>query len=391
MSEASEQPRIPENTEFGALIGTADESIALSTEGDGVCHDANPSSTQENEDWEDDLQNLGDFDSELEEQFYQAPTVEIGDKRLTDAAIIASVVASLSPGTALFFARPCLRGILLNLLLAFGVFAIACICNVWALFPVPLVVAWGIVVIMVWVAGFVHTLKTPLFDVRFGESWRQGMMAFGAFWMPLILSFCLSTQFGFQRTWMSNDTMMPSMKRGDIILVDQSAYRKNDPTYGDLVLVEERFTEQGTEQRRAYFGRIIALPGDNVQLFGVQPAVNGKQLTQYLRQFEADVYDRNILSYELPYGTETDEQLREPDKWYPVMAPNQLLLSQTNMITLENGYYYILEDNRKSGRKRTRTSYGSIIHRSEIKGQPQYVIYNTLDDNPFERYGIALR
>ncbi|MBQ8037995.1 MAG: hypothetical protein IJ268_13475, partial [Proteobacteria bacterium] len=80
-----------------------------------------------------------------------------------------------------------------------------------------------------------------------------------------------------------------------------------------------------------------------------------------------------------------------PDDWYAVLSPNQLLFSETNTVQLEDGYYFILEDNRVAERSRTRSSYGSIVHRSEIRGRPQYVIYNTEAEHAFDRYGLALR
>ena len=73
------------------------------------------------------------------------------------------------------------------------------------------------------------------------------------------------------------------------------------------------------------------------------------------------------------------------------MMPQELLFSHTNSVRLEQDYYYVLEDNRTSGLGHVRTSYGFIVHRSEIQGRPKYIIYNTDQPDHFARYGLAVR
>lgn len=335
---------------------------------------------------------LSDVDmDDVETKFYTAPTVELDRENLNALMTAASVTAFLSPGTAFFLGKKRIYGAIVNLAVTVFVLIISVLAVLIDFFPVPLYVALFVLVIICWGIGFFHTFNCRLPNVRPAEPWIQVSLAVLTFWFPFACAFYLVSGFVLQRTWMSNDTMKPGMMRGDLILVDKHAFTSRDPDYGDLVLIEEKFNDNEIIRKRAFFGRVIAKPQDRVQLYGVQPAVNGVSLTQLHRQTENGIYDRNILTYELPYGTALSENLEEPDKWYPVYAPNQLLFSQTNIITLEDDYYFVLEDNREVKRDRVRSSYGSIVHRSEVKGQPRYIIYNTQSRKPFERYGLHLR
>ncbi|GEM_PF-3294518 len=321
--------------------------------------------------------------------FYEAPTVEFEQDQTTISAYILGFAA---PGAFLCVHHRMPLGIGLNLLLASLFLTMPLLSLFTGIFPVPIILSVCVLLIACWFYGIVYVVRHPPKLHRIFDSWAHAGIAFLSFWLPLFICFYLSVNCIWQRTWMGNDTMMPGMQKGDIVLVDKMAYHRQDPTYGDLVLIEERIEDNGVFRRRAFFGRIIALPGDEVQLYGFHPSVNGKTLQQFYARRDEDIIDRSIVMYELPHGIETSgDPILEPEKWYPVLAPNQLLFSQTNVVTLENNYYYILEDNRDSNRDRTRTSYGSIVHRSEICGRPQYILSNTLSDHRFSRYGIVLR
>ncbi len=321
--------------------------------------------------------------------FYEAPTVEMQPK---EASLVSYLLGFLSPGTFLSVQVRTIHGVNLNFGLSVLFLAIPVICVLTGLFPVPLLCVPVILLLSIWGYGIWRTIRRPVQELRPLEFWAQAGLAFLSFWLPFSLSFFLSSNYVLQRTWMGNDTMSPGMHRGDIVLVDRLAYHMAEPEYGDLVMVEEEVRTKNSHTIRAFFGRVIAMPGDSVQLNGVRPNVNGKNLTQYYQRSDNDVFDRPVVNYELPYSRkEHEDPGTEPANWYPVLATNQLLFSQTNQVTLDAEYYYILEDNRDSGNERVRSSYGSIVHRSEIIGRPRYVIYNTESEQSLSRYGIALR
>ncbi|MBQ1925220.1 MAG: signal peptidase I [Proteobacteria bacterium] len=306
--------------------------------------------------------------------------------------ISVALLGFLSPGTYLTLKNRIASGLLLNLGLSVGCLVVPLVCVMTGLFPVPLAVALAIGLSASWIYSIVRVFNDPPLRLRPLQAWGQAGFAFITFWLPCLLCFLISATTILQRTWMGNDSMAPGIIKGDIILVDRHAYWRDDPAYGDLVLVEELVKNDSGVRKRAFFGRIIAKPGDSVQLHGYHPSVNGKDLVHYAKRDDAQNEQPARLVYELPFGTEVPEsETDSPGDWYPVMSPSQLLFSETNVVELEAGYYFILEDNRVLDRNRTRTSYGSIIHRSEICGRPQYVIYNTEAEHSFERYGLALR
>lgn len=98
------------------------------------------------------------------------------------------------------------------------------------------------------------------------------------------------------------------------------------------------------------------------------------------------------IAYEIPFATSwharTDD---EPSKWYPVRLPSKSLFSQTNALTLDGEFYYVLEDNRDTFNDRIRNSYGAIVHRREIKGKPIFIFYNTESDDIWQRFRLAVR
>lgn len=326
-----------------------------------------------------------DVDAIDRDFLHESPTLEMSRAHANTTILLGF----LSPGTFLSLEGKSGLGAVVNLVIA-SLFLLGPWLSVHTgLFPIPLFFVAMVVCVSVWIFSIcrVFFVTSP----RMRTHWAQTSFAFLTFWLPLMLCFYVSSTSILQRTWMGNDTMRPELLRGDFVLVDRHAFEHRDPSYGDLVLVEESVRDNNSTRTRAFFSRIIACPGDRVQLNGVHPVVNGESLDRYLQRDEQEVYDRPIVIYELPYQTSTTDPAQEPENWYPILHSNQLIFSQTNSVTLEPGYYYVLEDNRDSSRERVRTSYGAIVHQREIHGQPRYVIYNNLVDNGWERYGLRLR
>lgn len=314
------------------------------------------------------------------------------EPRPEDIGVSVSMLGFLSPGTHLSLGESVAKGVLLNLGISFGCVAVPLICVLTGLFPVPLAGSLAVFLVASWIYSIIRVFNHPPMSLRPLQVWAQAGFAFITFWLPCLLCFLLSANFILQRTWMGNDSMSPGIQKGDIILVDRHAYWTDDPAYGDIVLVEELVKNESGVRKRAFFGRIIAKPGDSVQLHGYHPSVNGRDLPHYIAREAEHAEQLSTLVYELPFGISEPENSEDmPDDWYAVLSPNQLLFSETNTVQLEDGYYFILEDNRVAERSRTRSSYGSIVHRSEIRGRPQYVIYNTEAEHAFNRYGLALR
>ncbi|MBQ9394495.1 MAG: signal peptidase I [Proteobacteria bacterium] len=324
-----------------------------------------------------------------DEGFHSAPTVEMLPE---NNAVATCILGFLSPGTHLSVRGKISLCLCVNLSLAMLFITGPLLCHWTGLFPVPILIMSVVLVLMCWMYSVVQVFRhPPVMSGRF-EPWAHAGLAFLSYWLPLAVCFFMSSNFVTQRTWLGNDTMNPSMMSGDYILVDKLAYRRTAPEYGDPVLVEESWQENNTLKRRAFFARIIAKPGDSVQLSGYVPHVNGKPLSQFHKTSDNSVYERPIVTFELPHHVTTPENIEtEPEKWYPVITTNQLLFTQTNTVKLDPDYYFVLEDNRDPKRERVHESYGSIVKRNEIHGRPVYIIYNNKIENGFSRYGLAVR
>lgn len=271
-----------------------------------------------------------------------------------------------------------------DLLLALSFFVVPALGQALGLYPVPIFAALVTLLLACWIAGVTHCVRAPA-QALFTDGVHCRVAAVAAicvFWLPLFLSLFLCSKLVVQRAWMGNDTMNPGMERGDVILVDRMAYRFRAPVYGDLVLVEELSDSGVTRHERAFFGRVIACPGDEIQLIGGQPLVNRRRLEQYIRR-DANRLAPQTIAYEVPHGVSGSP---EPARWYPVLTATQTLGSPTNSVRLDPGIYYVLEDNRSLDRE----VYGAFVHIREIQGRPQYIVYNTLKKS-FSRSGIAIR
>lgn len=302
------------------------------------------------------------------------------------------LIAMLSPGSSAIHHQQYRFGIGINLLYiaAFAVFFLAL--GTFHFFPVPWLLFLIIVLASLWFGVFLSYRHFP--SQIFPNRWLlQINIALSSFWFPLLMLSFLGVQYVMQHTYISSESMQPNIYAGDLVLVDRSIYFQRQPDYGDLVMIEE-FDRNKNTTKRAFFGRIIALPGDIIQLQGVQPFVNNKQLAQYYPKDEKTYLGTQHLAFELPANIEpnSDYPNTEPPKWYPILAPEQMLFSMTETLTLEGDFYFILGDNRGSKDNRTQqVGYGSIVHRSKIKGQPRYVLYNTNLKDGYKRFGLRLR
>lgn len=296
----------------------------------------------------------------------------------------------LSPGTGLCMTHRGKVGVHVNMLLAWSVALLPAVAALLDIFPVYVCLLSVVMILAVWIGSMVHVIAHASLDTEAQSPWRQAGVAFLSFWFPLVVAL-YAGGIVVQCAWVSNDAMLPGMEKGDIIFINRTSYRRENPHHGDLVWVEERVREGGQVRQKSFLGRVIGCPGDEVQLFGMQPSVNGERLQQFMQRADLETWRPNTVAYEIPFGVAVSDEMSEPAQWYPVVISRRLLYSSTNAVKLEADYYYILEDNRDAGDERSRRSYGSIVHRREIHGQPQFVLYNSESESFFSRYNVRLR
>ena len=151
-------------------------------------------------------------------------------------------------------------------------------------------------------------------------------------WGILIAVLCLVVYAGLyiwsQRTQVSGNSMYPSLSDGDILLVDRVGYHLLAPDRFDLVIFPSRYNE-GT----SYIRRIIALPGETVQVMNGDIYVNGALL-------------------ENPY---VDLKIAQPGR-------------ASELITLGQDEFFVLCDNTDASGDSREPTIGNV-KRAEIRGR----------------------
>jgi len=132
-----------------------------------------------------------------------------------------------------------------------------------------------------------------------------------------------------------NVSMLPTYREGDLIIVNKLAYTFGQPQRGDVIVLyapgngsRPAFDPFFTQHTTQFIKRIIAIPGDTVEVKNGQVFVNGNQLNE-------------------PY-------IKEPPRYY---YPEQIIPS---------GEYFVLGDNRNSSND---SHTGWLVPRNDIIGK----------------------
>lgn len=101
-------------------------------------------------------------------------------------------------------------------------------------------------------------------------------------------------------------SMMPTLRVGDMLLVNKRAYIKKQPELGDIIVFEHPQTQE------LFVKRVVAQPGDTVMVLGPKIFVNGSALetiqsttpmTQWGETWKDQKIDEKILSNGTIYHT----------------------------------------------------------------------------------------
>ena len=136
--------------------------------------------------------------------------------------------------------------------------------------------------------------------------------------------------------------MADTLSNGDQILVNRFIYKVTDPKPNDLIV----FLPNGNEKSHYYVKRVIAVPGDTVQIKSGAVYVNGE-----LFEEEVDVYameEEGLESYE---------------------------------IKLEEDEYFVLGDNRNNSEDSRYANIGNVKKEYMI-GKAWFVV------SPFKKFGF---
>ena len=134
--------------------------------------------------------------------------------------------------------------------------------------------------------------------------------------------------------------MYPTLQEGDSLILDRISYRIVRPERGDIIVFPSRYQE-GVR----YIKRVIALPGETVQIINGKIYVNGQ------------------------VQEEPDQELIDQ----PGLAARQIQLAEDE--------YFVLGDNRSDSSDSREPGVGNV-KRSEIEGKVWLRIW------PLKRIGI---
>lgn len=137
-------------------------------------------------------------------------------------------------------------------------------------------------------------------------------------------------------------SMSPQLEDGDEVLIDRFFYKFISPKAGDIIA----FLPNGNTNTHYYIKRVVAVPGDTVQIKDGRVYVNGEELEEEI------------------------EAARMED---PGLAENE--------ITLAEDEYFVLGDNRNNSEDSRYASIGNV-KKDHITGEAWMVVY------PFDRIGL---
>ncbi|EOS21458.1 signal peptidase I [Lachnospiraceae bacterium 3-1] len=153
--------------------------------------------------------------------------------------------------------------------------------------------------------------------------------------MTLVLSvgFCISVV---------GPSMSPTLENGEKILVNRIGYKLFDPKRNDLIV----FLPNGNEKSHYYIKRVIALPGDRVQINEGTIYINGEPL---------------------------EEKVAVSAIENPLLAEDEIVIGEDE--------YFVLGDNRNNSEDSRYASIGNV-KKEHIVGKAWCIV------SPWSRFGL---
>jgi len=160
---------------------------------------------------------------------------------------------------------------------------------------------------IVW--GLWRTAPARRFTVELLDS---GLIAF-------ILVFLVIRPFVVQAFFIPSESMVPTLRPQDRILVNKFIYRLNEARRGDIIVFEAPPEAREGDAKRDFVKRLIGLPGDLIEIkSGDGVYINGRRLVE-----APDVALPNYSWPEDDARRPTSEPYRVPEGYYFVLGDNR--------------------------------------------------------------------
>ncbi|MEG0962864.1 MAG: signal peptidase I [Lachnospiraceae bacterium] len=170
---------------------------------------------------------------------------------------------------------------------------------------------------------------------------REIVLWIGEIAFVMVIAVMLVTFIGFRITVVGS-SMSPTLESGEEILVNRFVYKLFTPKQNDLIV----FLPNGNEKSHYYVKRVIATPGDTIQVKAGLVYVNGKVFEEKVK----------VSAIENPLLAETEITVREDE-------------------------YFVLGDNRNNSEDSRYASIGNI-NKNYIVGKAWYRIA------PWKKFGF---
>ncbi|WP_407703073.1 signal peptidase I [Virgibacillus tibetensis] len=125
--------------------------------------------------------------------------------------------------------------------------------------------------------------------------------------------------FIFATSIVEGESMNPTLESGERVIFNKAIYLINEPSRGDIVIIQRPF--------KNYVKRVIALPGETIEINGSNLFING------------DKYEQSFLGEDAQRRTGNFGPIHIPENSYFVMGDNRAISKDSR-----NGLGFIDED-----------------------------------------------
>jgi len=167
-----------------------------------------------------------------------------------------------------------------------------------------------------------------------------------------------------------SQSMAPAILPGDRILLNKSIYKIKAPQRGDVVVFI-----YPDDRRLYYIKRIVALPGDTIEINNNKILINDKPL------------DYNAVSPQPELNLNLDktihtQQENNIDRSYPILNDSTRMENMPK-ISVPHGTCFVLGDNRSHSKD---SRHFGPIPLADVKGRVDYIYWPTLNWSRFGRF-----